>query len=35
MTGAQFADLMEGRAISEASTTALTDGYEDKNGRQE
>ena len=35
MTGAQFADLMEGRAISEASTTALTDGYEDKNGQQE
>ena len=35
MTGTQFADLMEGRAISEASTTALTDGYEDKNGQQE
>ncbi|MDY3780941.1 MAG: ATP-dependent zinc metalloprotease FtsH [Candidatus Faecousia sp.] len=30
MTGAQFADLMEGRAISEASTTALTDGFEEK-----
>ena len=29
MTGAQFADLMEGRAMSEASSTALTDGYEE------
>ena len=27
MTGAQFADLMEGRELSEASATALTDGY--------
>ena len=27
MTGAQFADLMEGRKLSEASATALTDGY--------
>ncbi len=29
MTGAQFADLMEGRELSEASATALTDGYEE------
>ena len=28
MTGAQFADLMEGREIGTASTTALTDGFE-------
>lgn len=28
MTGAQFADLMEGREIEEASKTALTDGFE-------
>ena len=28
MTGAQFADLMEGREIGAASTTALTDGFE-------
>lgn len=27
MTGAQFADMMEGRELSEASATALTDGY--------
>ena len=27
MTGAQFADLMEGRKLSKASATALTDGY--------
>ena len=27
MTGAQFADLMEGREIGTASTTALTDGF--------
>ena len=27
MTGAQFADMMEGRELSEASSTALTDGY--------
>ena len=27
MTGAQFADLMEGREIEAASTTALTDGF--------
>ena len=27
MTGAQFADLMESRELSEASATALTDGY--------
>lgn len=27
MTGTQFADLMEGRELSEASATALTDGY--------
>ena len=31
MTGAQFADLMEGRELSEASTTALTDGYGEEN----
>ena len=30
ITGAQFADLMEGRAISEGSATALTDGYEEE-----
>ena len=29
MTGAQFADLMEGREISQGSATALTDGYEE------
>ena len=29
MSGAQFADLMEGRQISETSTTSLTDGYEE------
>ncbi len=29
MTGAQFAELMEGKPLSEASSTALTDGYED------
>ena len=29
MTGAQFADLMEGREIGAASTTALTDGFEE------
>ena len=29
MTGKQFADLMEGREISQASTTSLTDGYEE------
>ena len=28
MTGAQFADLMEGREIGAASATALTDGFE-------
>ena len=28
MTGAQFADLMEGRELSQGSATALTDGYE-------
>lgn len=28
MTGAQFADLMEGREIGASSTTALTDGFE-------
>ena len=28
MTGAQFADLMEGREIGVSSTTALTDGFE-------
>ena len=30
MTGAQFADLMEGRELSEASATALTDGYSEE-----
>ena len=30
ITGAQFADLMEGREISAASTTSLTDGYEEE-----
>ena len=30
ITGAQFADLMEGRTISEGSATALTDGYEEE-----
>ena len=29
MTGKQFADLMEGREISQASSTSLTDGYEE------
>ena len=29
MTGAQFADLMEGRELSQGSATALTDGYEE------
>ena len=29
MSGAQFADLMEGRQISDTSATALTDGYEE------
>ena len=29
MTGAQFADLMEGREIGAASATALTDGFEE------
>ena len=29
MTGAQFADLMEGRELSQRSATALTDGYEE------
>ena len=29
MTGAQFADMMEGRALSKASSTSLTDGYEE------
>ena len=29
MTGKQFADLMEGREISQASATSLTDGYEE------
>ena len=29
MTGEQFADLMEGREISQASSTSLTDGYEE------
>lgn len=28
ITGAQFEDLMEGRELGEASTTALTDGFE-------
>ena len=28
ITGAQFADLMEGRQIGEASKTSLTDGFE-------
>ena len=28
ITGAQFADLMEGRQIGEASATSLTDGFE-------
>ena len=28
ITGAQFADLMEGREIGAASTTSLTDGFE-------
>ena len=30
ITGAQFADLMEGREISAASATSLTDGYEEE-----
>ena len=29
MTGKQFTDLMEGREISQASSTSLTDGYEE------
>ena len=29
MTGKQFVDLMEGREISQASSTSLTDGYEE------
>ncbi len=29
MTGTQFADLMEGRELSQGSATALTDGYEE------
>ena len=29
MTGRQFTDLMEGREISQASSTSLTDGYEE------
>ena len=29
MTGAQFADMMEGRELSQASSTSLTDGYEE------
>ena len=29
ISGVQFADLMEGRAVSESSATALTDGYEE------
>lgn len=30
ITGAQFTDLMEGRELGEASTTALTDGFEEE-----
>ena len=36
MTGKQFTDLMEGREISQASSTSLTDGYEEpENSREE
>ena len=35
MTGAQFADMMEGREISQASATALTDGYEEPEENRE
>ena len=29
ITGAQFANLMEGRELGEASATSLTDGFEE------